>query len=55
MTPELHAEKVRLRFIGERGDPVPRSLVEKMNWAEELTAGNERMTLCVPFNYTRSS
>jgi undecaprenyl diphosphate synthase len=51
VTPELHAEKVRLRFIGERGDPVPQGLVEKMEWAEELTAGNERVTLFVPFNY----
>ena len=51
VTPELHAEKVRLRFIGERGDPVPRSLVEKMEWAEELTAANRRITLFVPFNY----
>jgi undecaprenyl diphosphate synthase len=51
VTPELHAENVRLRFIGERGDPVPQGLVEKMEWAEELTAGNERVTLFVPFNY----
>ena len=51
VTPELHAENVRLRFIGERGDPVPQSLVEKMEWAEELTAANERITLFVPFNY----
>jgi undecaprenyl diphosphate synthase len=51
VTPELHAENVRLRFIGERGDPVPLGLVEKMEWAEELTAGNERVTLFVPFNY----
>ncbi len=51
VTPELHAEDVRLRFIGERGDPVPLSLVEKMEWAEELTAANGRITLFVPFNY----
>jgi undecaprenyl diphosphate synthase len=51
VTPELHAENVRLRFIGERGDPVPQGLVEKMEWAEELTAANERITLFVPFNY----
>jgi undecaprenyl diphosphate synthase len=51
VTPELHAENVRLRFIGERGDPVPRRLVEKMEWAEELTATNKRVTLFVPFNY----
>jgi undecaprenyl diphosphate synthase len=51
VTPELHTENVRLRFIGERGDPVPGSLVKKMEWAEELTAANERITLFVPFNY----
>ena len=51
VTPELHAENVRLRFIGERGDPVPRSLVKRMEWAEELTAANQRITLFVPFNY----
>src|SRR5215213_1571731 len=51
VTPELHAENVRLRFIGERGDPVPRSLAQKMEWAEELTAANRRITLYVPFNY----
>jgi hypothetical protein len=32
---------------------VPRGLVEKMEWAEELTAGNERVTLFVPFNYVK--
>ncbi len=51
VTPELHAENVRLRFIGERGDPVPPSLVERMEWADELTADNDRITLFVPFNY----
>ncbi len=51
VTPELHAENVRLRFIGERGDPVPPSLVERMEWAEGVTAGNDRITLFVPFNY----
>jgi undecaprenyl diphosphate synthase len=51
VTPELHAEGVRLRFIGERGDPVPRSLAAKMDWAEQLTAGNDRIVFCVPFNY----
>jgi undecaprenyl diphosphate synthase len=53
VTPELHAENVRLRFIGERGDPAPRSLVKRMEQAEELTAANERITLFVPFNYVK--
>ena len=50
-TPELHAEGVRMRFIGRRSDPVPPELVDRMRWAEELTRGNERITLCVAFNY----
>src|SRR5260221_12139387 len=49
--PELHAEGVKLRFIGDRGGPVPTSLVEKMEWAEQLTAQNRRITFFVPFNY----
>jgi undecaprenyl diphosphate synthase len=50
-TPELHEEGVRMRFIGRRSDPVPQPLIEKMRWAEELTGANERITLCVAFNY----
>jgi undecaprenyl diphosphate synthase len=49
-TPELHDEGVRMRFIGRR-DGVPGRLVEKMAWAEDLTAANERITLFVAFNY----
>ncbi len=51
VTPELHAEGVRLRFIGDRGSPLPTTLVERMEWAEELTDGNRRITFFVPFNY----
>jgi undecaprenyl diphosphate synthase len=51
VTPELHAEGVRLRFIGERGAPLPRSMVERMEWAEALTDANRRITFFVPFNY----
>ncbi len=51
VTPELHREGVRLRFIGERGSPVPRGLVERMEWAERLTAANDVITFVVPFNY----
>jgi undecaprenyl diphosphate synthase len=50
-TPELHDEGVRMRFIGRRRPPVPRELIERMAWAEQLTAGNSRITLCVAFNY----
>jgi undecaprenyl diphosphate synthase len=49
-TPELNEEGVRMRFIGRR-DGISRDLVERMDWAEELTAGNERITLFVAFNY----
>ncbi len=49
-TPELHAEGVRMRFIGRRAG-VPEGLVEQMCWAEELTDGNSTITLFVAFNY----
>ncbi|MBV9471800.1 MAG: di-trans,poly-cis-decaprenylcistransferase, partial [Solirubrobacterales bacterium] len=50
-TPELHAEGVRMRFVGRRSDPVPGALIERMQWAERLTAANRRITLFVAFNY----
>jgi undecaprenyl diphosphate synthase len=50
-TPELHAEGVRMRFIGRRGAPVPPSLIERMEWAESTTRDNTRITLFVAFNY----
>jgi undecaprenyl diphosphate synthase len=49
-TPELDAEGVRMRFIGRR-EGVSAELVERMDWAEGLTAANERITLFVAFNY----
>jgi undecaprenyl diphosphate synthase len=50
-TPELHAEGVRMRFVGRRAAPVPPALVQRMEWAEALTADNARITLFVAFNY----
>jgi undecaprenyl diphosphate synthase len=50
-TPELDAEGVRMRFIGRRADPVPAALIERMEWAEGVTAENQRITLFVAFNY----
>jgi undecaprenyl diphosphate synthase len=50
-TPELHAEGVRMRFLGRRSAPVAPALVERMEWAERLTAANRRITLFVAFNY----
>jgi undecaprenyl diphosphate synthase len=51
VTPELHGEGVQLRFIGRRSEPVPSGVVERMEWAEAMTAGNERITFFIPFNY----
>jgi undecaprenyl diphosphate synthase len=50
-TPELHAEGVRMRFLGRRSAPVAPALVARMEWAEQLTAANQRITLFVAFNY----
>jgi undecaprenyl diphosphate synthase len=49
-TPELDEEGVRMRFIGRR-DGVSDELRSRMNWAEEKTADNDRMTLFIAFNY----
>jgi undecaprenyl diphosphate synthase len=49
-TPELDAEGVRMRFIGRR-EGVASALREQMDWAEQTTAGNDRITLFVAFNY----
>jgi undecaprenyl diphosphate synthase len=49
-TPELDGEGVRMRFIGRR-EGVERELIDQMEWAERKTAGNERITLYVAFNY----
>ena len=49
-TPELDAEGVRMRFIGRR-EGVSAELTHRMDWAEETTAGNTRITLFVAFNY----
>jgi undecaprenyl diphosphate synthase len=49
-TPELHAEGVRMHFIGRREGLDP-GLIERIEWAQDLTAGNDRITLFVAFNY----
>jgi undecaprenyl diphosphate synthase len=49
-TPELDEEGVRMRFVGRR-EGVDPELVQQMAWAEEKTAGNDRITLFVAFNY----
>ena len=49
-TPELHSEGVRMRFLGRR-EGVEESLVERMEWAEEKTSANTRLSLFIAFNY----
>jgi undecaprenyl diphosphate synthase len=49
-TPELDEEGVRMRFVGRREGLSP-DLVRRMDWAEEKTGANERITLFVAFNY----
>jgi undecaprenyl diphosphate synthase len=49
-TPELDEEGVRMRFIGRR-EGISQELIQRMDWAEEKTDRNERITLFVAFNY----
>jgi undecaprenyl diphosphate synthase len=49
-TPDLDDQGVRMRFIGRREGVSP-ELLQQMDWAEEVTRRNERMTLFVAFNY----
>jgi undecaprenyl diphosphate synthase len=49
-TPELDQEGVRMRFIGRREGIAP-DLTRRMEWAEAKTAGNDRITLFIAFNY----
>jgi undecaprenyl diphosphate synthase len=49
-TPELDEEGVRMRFIGRREGVAP-ELVERMEWAEAKTAGNDRLSFFIAFNY----
>jgi undecaprenyl diphosphate synthase len=49
-TPELLQMGVRIRFVGRR-EGVDPGLVRQMEWAEQTTARNERITLFVAFNY----
>jgi len=49
-TPELDEQGVRMRFVGRR-DGLDDELQRRMDWAEEKTAANTRITLFVAFNY----
>lgn len=46
----LHANRVRMRFIGDRND-FPPELVEQMAAAEQLTAGNDGLILQIAAGY----
>jgi undecaprenyl diphosphate synthase len=48
---ELDERRVRVRFIGRRGRPVPRRLVDMMESTEQRTAHHRRLTLQIAFNY----
>lgn len=48
--PTLHANDCRVVFLGRR-EGFSEDLRTKMEWAEELTAGNQRMVLFIAFNY----
>jgi undecaprenyl diphosphate synthase len=49
-TIELDRHGVRVRFIG-RQSGVPRELVERMRWAQDLTRRNRRITVALAINY----
>ena len=48
--PTLHKNNCRVVFVGRR-DALSAELLERMRWAEELTAANTRMVLFIAINY----
>jgi undecaprenyl diphosphate synthase len=48
---ELDERRVKVRFIGRRGLPVPRSLVKLIEQTEERTAHHDRLVFQIAFNY----
>lgn len=48
---EAHAKGIRIRFLGRRGRPVPKEVLDTIAETEEMTRRNRRMTLCFCFNY----
>ena len=48
---ELHERGVRIRFLGRRGRPLPRSVAAEMDEAERMTARNGKLTLTIALNY----
>ncbi len=48
---ELHDRNIRIRVIGRRNWRVPRSVLKRIELAEELTRHNTGLTFTVAFNY----
>ena len=48
---ELHERGVRIRFIGRRTRPLPRSVLREMEAAERQTRANERLVLTIALHY----
>ena len=48
---DLHSRHVRIRFLGRVDWRIPKGVLRDMDAAEEMTRGNERMTLTIAFNY----
>lgn len=48
---ELNEQNVRIRFLGRREQRVPSRLRKRMDEAQEKTAHNTGLNLCIAFNY----
>jgi undecaprenyl diphosphate synthase len=48
---DLHGRNVRIKFIGRRDWRVPRGVLKRMAWAEDLTKDNTGLTFTIAFNY----
>jgi undecaprenyl diphosphate synthase len=48
---DLHARGARIRFAGRIDWKVPRTVIQEMEHATQLTANNRNMTLTIAFNY----
>jgi undecaprenyl diphosphate synthase len=48
---ELHERGVRIRFLGRRGRPLPRSVLREMEEAERKTARNRRLVFTIALHY----
>ena len=48
---EANEKGIRVRFLGRRQRPVPKSVLDTIDETEDMTRGNRRMTLSFCFNY----